>query len=121
MSIHALTIGVDSRLRHRAQRSRRNDLANGLGLGPGTWHEDIARRMYLARAPQDDAVAHMPSGPRAIATTPVRDTSTKPTGSIRLMKLSIFSEAPVISNTKCSVVASMTRARNASASRSGSM
>ena len=66
-------------------------------------------------------IAHIPSGPRAIATTPVRDTSTRPTGSIRLMKLSIFSEAPVISNTKCSVVASMTRARNASASRNASI
>src|SRR5262249_54877578 len=27
---------------------------------------------------------HIPSGPRAIATTPVRETSTRPTGSIRL-------------------------------------
>ena len=34
---------------------------------------------------------------------PVRETSTSPSGSIRLMKLSIFSLAPVISNTKLSV------------------
>jgi len=31
-----------------------------------------------------------------MATTPVRETSTRPSGSIRLMKLSILSEAPVI-------------------------
>ena len=64
---------------------------------------------------------YIPSGPRVMATTPVRDTSTRPTGSIRLTKLSILSDAPVISNTKLSVVASMTRARKASASRSASM
>src|SRR5262245_2168773 len=64
---------------------------------------------------------YIPSGPRPIATTPVRATSTKPIGSIRLMKLSILSVPPVISKTKLSVVASITRARKASASRSASM
>ena len=39
----------------------------------------------------------------------------------QLPKLSILSLAPVISNTKLSLVASMTRARNASASRNASM
>src|SRR3974377_1456535 len=56
-----------------------------------------------------DIEPHIPSGPRAIATMPVRDTSTRPSGSIRLMNWSTFSEPPVISNTKLSVVASVTR------------
>ena len=55
-----------------------------------------------------------------MATTPVRETSTRPSGSIRAMKLSIFSVAPVISNTKLSVEASITRARKASARRRAS-
>ena len=63
---------------------------------------------------------HIPSGPRPIAATPVRDTSTRPSGRIRSMNWLILAELPVISNTKLSVVASMTRARNASASRSAS-
>src|SRR5262245_42455750 len=57
------------------------------------------------------SLAYIPSGPRWIATMPVRDTSTRPIGNISAMKLSILSEAPVISNTKLSVPASMTRAR----------
>src|SRR5262245_4786108 len=52
--------------------------------------------------------AYIPSGPRWIATIPVRETSTSPSGSISAMKLSILSEAPVISNTKLSVPASTT-------------
>jgi len=64
---------------------------------------------------------YIPSGPRLMATTPVRETSIRPSGSIRLTKLSILSEAPVISNTKLSLVASTTRARKASARRSASM
>ena len=38
----------------------------------------------------------MPSGPRPIATMPVRETSTKPSGIISATKLSILSLAPVI-------------------------
>ena len=43
-----------------------------------------------------------------LATTPVRDTSTNPSGSIKLIKLSIFSVAPVISKMKLSMPASST-------------
>ena len=50
----------------------------------------------------------------SIAATPVRDTSTRPSGRIRSMNWLILAELPVISNTKLSVVASITRARNAS-------
>src|SRR5258708_20234748 len=40
---------------------------------------------------------HMPSGPRPIATMPVRQTSTTPSGISPATKLSIFSLAPLIS------------------------
>src|SRR6187401_738928 len=63
---------------------------------------------------------YIPSGPRIMAAMPVRATSTRPSGSINAMNCSILSLAPVISNTKLSVVASITRARNASASRKAS-
>src|SRR4029453_3061668 len=63
---------------------------------------------------------YIPSGPRMIAAIPVRETSMSPSGSIKLMNCSILSVAPVISNTKLSVVASITRARNASANRRAS-
>src|SRR5258708_5408488 len=63
---------------------------------------------------------HIPSVPPALAPMPVRAPSTRPSGSIRLMNWSTFSDPPVISNTKLSVVASMTRARNASESLSAS-
>src|SRR5262249_10098645 len=43
------------------------------------------------------------SGPRAMATTPVRETSTSPSGCIRLMKALSFSVEPVSSNTKDSI------------------
>ena len=56
-----------------------------------------------------------------MATTPVRDTSTSPKGSIRLMKAFNFSVDPVISKTKLSVVESTTRARKISARRRLSM
>ncbi len=56
-----------------------------------------------------------------MATIPVRDTSTRPSGSISSTNWSILSLLPVISNTKLSVEASITRARNASASRIASM
>src|SRR5262249_26983541 len=61
-----------------------------------------------------------PSGPRPIATTPVRETSTSPSGSIKAMNCSILSLEPVISKMKLSVPASMVRARKASATRSAS-
>src|SRR6266853_5139649 len=80
----------------------------------------LARFGLRLRSGREARAPHIPSGPRAIATMPVRDTSTRPSGSIRLMNWSIFSEPPVISNTKLSVVASTTRARNASESRSAS-
>jgi hypothetical protein len=52
----------------------------------------------VARAPQDEeSENYIPSAPRAMATTPVRETSTRPSGNIWLMKLSICSDAPVIS------------------------
>src|SRR6185312_818791 len=57
------------------------------------------------------------SAPREIATMPVRETSTSPSGSIRLIKESSFSVEPVISNTKLSMVESTTRARKISARR----
>src|SRR6266550_4474072 len=60
-------------------------------------------------------------GPRAIATVPVRDTSTRPKGSISVMKALSFSLDPVISNTKLSVVESTTRARKISARRNDSI
>ena len=41
----------------------------------------------------------MPLAPRLMATTPVRLTSTRPKGRMRLTKASIFSGAPVISKT----------------------
>ncbi len=63
---------------------------------------------------------YIASGPRPIATTPVRETSTSPSGSISSTNWSILSLLPVISNTKLSVVASITRARKASASRNAS-
>src|SRR5205823_12511870 len=63
---------------------------------------------------------HIPSGPRPMAATPVRDTSTRPSGRIRSTNWLILAELPVISNTRLSVEASITRARNASASRSAS-
>ena len=44
--------------------------------------------------------AHIASGPRAMAATPVRATSTRPSGFIRVMKVSIFDSRPVISKTK---------------------
>src|SRR5262249_52796220 len=50
--------------------------------------------------PGEEDRRHIPSGPRPIATTPVRETSTKPSGIISATKLSILSLAPVISNTK---------------------
>src|SRR5262245_46047504 len=63
---------------------------------------------------------YIPSGPRMMAAIPVRATSTRPSGSISVMNCSILSLAPAISNTKPSVVASITPARKASASRKAS-
>src|SRR5215510_3571892 len=78
--------------------------------------------MHRRDKPGESEIApHIPSGPRAIATMPVRETSTRPSGIMSATKLSILSLAPVISNTKLSVEASITRARKASASRSASM
>src|SRR3984885_10347336 len=65
-------------------------------------------------------MVHIPSAPRPIAATPVRDTSTRPSGRIRSMNWLILAELPEISNTKLSVVASITRARKASARGSDS-
>ena len=50
-----------------------------------------------------------------MATTPVRETSTRPSGIISLMTASSFSVAPVISKTKERLVLSTTRARKMSA------
>lgn len=58
--------------------------------------------------------------PRAIAATPVLETSANPNGRIKSRNASSLSVAPVNSNTKLSVVASMTRARKASARRRAS-
>jgi hypothetical protein len=46
-----------------------------------------------------------------MAATPVRETSTRPSGRIRSMNWLILAELPVISNTKLSTVASITRAK----------
>ena len=63
---------------------------------------------------------HIPCGPRFIAATPVRQTSTSPSGFMMAMNCSILDTRPVISKMKCSVLASMTVARKASASLSAS-
>src|SRR3546814_21157837 len=55
--------------------------------------------------------------PRLIATTPVRETSIRPSGFISSMKAAIFSVLPVISKTKDWMVLSTTRARKMSAMR----
>src|SRR5882724_9411953 len=52
-----------------------------------------------------------------MATTPVRDTSTSPSGCIRLMKALSLALEPVISKTNDSIVLSTTRARKMSAMR----
>src|SRR5690606_29834036 len=54
------------------------------------------------------------STPRWIDSTPVRDTSIRPSGRIRSTKLSIFDGAPVSSKTKLSWVVSITLARKIS-------
>jgi hypothetical protein len=56
-----------------------------------------------------------------MATTPVRETSTRPSGCFRVIKALSFSVEPVSSKTKLSVVESMARARKMSARRSDSM
>ena len=61
------------------------------------------------------------SAPRAMAATPVRDTSTRPRANIKLMKASIFGVSPVSSKTKLSKVLSSARARNVSAMRRASI
>src|SRR5258708_7433214 len=63
---------------------------------------------------------HSGSLPRAMAATPVRATSIKPSGSISLMKALILSVDPVISKTNESIVESIARARKMSAMRSDS-
>ena len=63
---------------------------------------------------------YIPCGPRFMAATPVRQTSTRPSGFMIAMNCSILETLPVISKMKCSVLASITLARNASASRSAS-
>jgi hypothetical protein len=62
----------------------------------------------------------MPSAPRWIERTPVRDSSTSPSGRISSTKLSTFDGAPVISNTKLSEVVSTTLARKMSDTRRAS-
>ena len=64
--------------------------------------------------------SYIPSGPRLIAATPVRHTSTRPSGFMIAMNCSILDIRPVISKMKCSVLASITWARKASARRSAS-
>src|SRR5690606_37993816 len=49
---------------------------------------------------------YMLAGPRPMAARPVRTTSTRPSGDIRAIKLSILSGLPVTSKTKLSTVAS---------------
>ena len=49
--------------------------------------------------------------PRAIAAMPVRETSASPSSIMIEMNCSILELRPVISNTKCSIEASMTLAR----------
>jgi hypothetical protein len=56
-----------------------------------------------------------------MAAMPVRDTSISPSSIMMETNCSIFEVRPVISNTKCSVEASMTLARKISAMRSASM
>src|SRR5215831_19244971 len=51
---------------------------------------------------------YMPLGPRAMAAMPVRETSPSPSSVMIEMNCSILELRPVISNTKCSVEASMT-------------
>src|SRR5258706_657551 len=67
-----------------------------------------------------EGMTYIASGPREMAATPVRDTSTSPSGRISSTKLSILAGAPVISNTKLEWVVSTGRARKASAMRSAS-
>jgi hypothetical protein len=83
------------------------------------------RRMANSASPQRRAISppraevhYMLCGPREMAASPVRTTSTSPSGCIRAMKLSILAGLPVTSNTKLSTDASTICARKASASRS---
>ena len=68
-----------------------------LGNGPLGGLTVDARSSGQVRAYLRNPTARLPPLRGAIATAPVRDTSTKPKGSIRLMKALIFSAAPVIS------------------------
>src|ERR1700732_1267992 len=81
----------------------------------------ISFYVVTARRSKDPgARPHIGFGPRDMAATPVRDTSTRPIGRMRSMNWSILPTAPVSSNTKLSIEASITRARKASASRKAS-
>ena len=51
----------------------------------------------IASGPRVDASLYIPSAPRAMAATPVRETSTRPTAVISLMKRSTSSVVPVSS------------------------
>src|SRR6185295_3593486 len=68
-----------------------------------------------------EAGCYMPLAPRPMAAMPVRDTSSRPSSVMIEMNCSILDVRPVISNTKCSVEASMTLARKISAMRRASM
>src|ERR1700730_19063202 len=92
------------------------------GLAPLRISFDQYRSMRGRRSGQKIPAQrpHIEFGPRDMAATPVRDTSTRPIGRMRSMNWSILPTAPVSSNTKLSIQASITRARKASASRKAS-
>src|SRR5215475_2288424 len=85
------------------------------------WH-----RLRSSSGPARDrrnerSLDHMPLEPRAMAAMPVRETSARPSSVMIEMNCSILELRPVISNTKCSVEASITLARKMPASRKASM
>src|SRR5499427_3674059 len=78
---------------------------------------DKRGRTRLSRLP----LGYMPLDPRAMAAMPVRETSARPSSVMIEMNCSILELRPVISNTKCSVEASITLARKMPASRKASI
>ena len=105
---HIVVVAQHSRMRRTplAQSAQRPWLA-GQGVFPARL--SVTRRVHTA------------SLPRAIATTPVRATSTSPISLISSTKRSILVEAPVTSKTKLEMVVSTTPARNTSARRNASI
>ena len=100
-----------------------HEIYTGSGRAPSAQFGAAAESTRIGSMPRrarSDAMSisasSAPQAPRAIAATPVRATSTRPSGRIRAMKASTFSGAPVSSKTKLSSVVSTTLARKTSAS-----